>query len=205
MKKYDIFLIIAFIAVWTWAAINPHYRDDWLLENFLVLAGVIATLFSFKYFRLSRLSYSLVTLYLILHIIGSHYSYPEVPFGYTLQDWVHGGRNMYDRLVHFSYGLLLSYPTMDVFKKVSSARGFLSYYIPIEMTLAVSALYEVGEWLTSIFIHQSAGVAFVGAQGDMWDAQKDMLLAGVGAALAMIILALFRKIRRKYKKVDLVL
>ncbi|MEN9605108.1 MAG: hypothetical protein RJB39_793 [Candidatus Parcubacteria bacterium] len=203
MKKYDLFLVAALIGVWTWASINPHDPIDWFMENVLVLAGVITALFSFKYFKLSRLSYSLVTIYLILHIIGSHYSYSEVPFGYTLQEWVGGSRNMYDRLIHFSYGLLLSYPTMDVFKKVSKARGFLSYYIPIEMTLAVSALYEIAEWITAIFIHQTAGVAFIGAQGDMWDAQKDMLLAGIGAVIAMTVLYLFRRIRRTHKSIDL--
>ncbi len=188
MKKYYTLLITSFALVWLWSAYKPIYRDDWLLENVLVFISIIAIALTYKRFKLSTTSYGLITLFLILHVIGSHYTYELVPFGDTLQDWLGASRNMYDRLVHFSYGLLLAYPTWELFTKVGKARGFWAYYIPVEMTLAASAVYEIFEWLAATIIAPEAGVAFLGTQGDVWDAQKDMVLAGLGAVIAMSIL-----------------
>src|SRR3989344_1876731 len=98
MKKYHYFLLIAFFGVWTWSAINPKFPEDWLLENSLVVIFVPLILLLGNYFKLSKVSYTLITIFLILHIIGSHYTFSHVPFGYTLQEWLGGGRNMYDRL-----------------------------------------------------------------------------------------------------------
>ena len=108
--KFKIFLFVAFLAAWIWAAIHPIYPHDWLLENYLVFIFVPVILLLGVYFRLSNLSYGLITIFMILHVIGSHYTYVEVPFGYTLEKWLHADRNMYDRLVHFSFGFLLAYP-----------------------------------------------------------------------------------------------
>jgi len=110
MSRYKIFLLSAFIAVWIWAAIHPLFPHDWLLENYLVFLFVPVLLISGRYFKLSDVSYTLITLFMILHIVGSHYTYAEVPFGFTLQKWLGAQRNMYDRLVHFTFGFLLAYP-----------------------------------------------------------------------------------------------
>src|SRR3989338_10145353 len=178
-SRYHLFLILSFLAVWIWAAIEPSYRDGWLMENYLVFIMVPFVLILSIYFRLSDLSYTLITVFMILHVIGSHYTYAEVPFGYILQEWLSADRNMYDRLVHFSFGLLIAYPVREAFVRISKARGFWGYWFPIELTLAFSALFEVIEWLTALSVDPSAGLAFLGAQGDVWDAQKDMLLAGI--------------------------
>lgn len=185
--KYQIFLLVVFIAVWIWAAINPVYPHDWLLENYLVFIFVPIVLLSAWYFRLSNLSYTLITIFMCLHVIGSHYTYAEVPFGYFLQDLFNANRNMYDRLVHFSFGLLLAYPVREVFMRLSRARGFWGFWFPVELTLAFSAVYEIIEWITALSVDPSAGLAFLGAQGDVWDAQKDMLVAGIGAVIAMTV------------------
>ena len=124
---------------------------------------------------------------MILHVIGSHYTYAEVPFGYVLQQWFNASRNMYDRVVHFSFGLLLAYPVREVFIRLTKTKGAWGFYLPIELTFALSAIYEVIEWLTALNVNPSAGLAFLGAQGDIWDAQKDMLLAGIGATITMLI------------------
>lgn len=188
MSKYKIFLIVIFLIAWTWAAINPLYPHDWLLENYLVFIFVPIILIAGRYFKLSNISYTLITLFLVLHVIGSHYTYAEVPFGETLQDWLGADRNMYDRLVHFSFGLLLAYPFREVFMRLSRAKGFWSYYFPLDLVAAGSAVYEIIEWLTALNVNPVAGLAFLGSQGDIWDAQKDMLLAISGAALAMLII-----------------
>lgn len=190
MTRYLKALLLVFAAVWVWAAINPLYRHDWLLENYLVFIFVPIVVLTGRYFRLSDVSYTLITLFMVLHVIGSHYTYAEVPFGYVLQNWLGASRNMYDRLVHFSFGFLLAYPIREVFLRVTRVKGFWGYYLPFDVTLAFSAAYEVIEWLAAASVDPAAGLAFLGTQGDVWDAQKDMTMAGLGALLAMMIIAL---------------
>lgn len=190
MSRYQKFLLLAFAVVWVWAAIHPKYPHDWLLENYLVFIFVPIILLGGRYFRLSSLSYSLITLFMCMHVVGSHYTYAEVPFGYTLQHAFGAQRNMYDRLVHFCFGLLLAYPMRETFLRVAKTRGVWGYWFPVEFVLAFSAAYEIIEWLVAARVEASAGLAFLGAQGDVWDAQKDMLMAGIGAVIAMGIVAL---------------
>lgn len=188
MSKYKIFLIFAFVVAWVWAAVNPVFPHDWLLENYLVFIFVPLILITGIYFKLSDVSYTLITIFMILHVIGSHYTYEHVPFGNTLARWVGSDRNMYDRLVHFSFGFLLAYPIREVFVRITKAKGFWGYYLPLDVTLSFSAIYEIIEWLTAANVGSAAGIAFLGAQGDIWDAQKDMLMAGIGALVAMMII-----------------
>lgn len=190
MSRYHTLLFLAFAAVWTWAAIEPSYRHDWLLENCLVFIFVPVILLTGRYFRLSDLSYTLIAAFMVLHVIGSHYTYAEVPFGHDLQRWFGASRNMYDRLVHFSFGLLVAYPLREIFHRVAKTRGVWGYWLPVELVLAFSALYEVIEWLVAARVDPLAGLAFLGTQGDIWDAQKDMLLAGLGAIFSMLFVAL---------------
>jgi putative membrane protein len=173
-SRYHLLLLAAFLAVWIWSAIHPVFPDDWWLENVLVFVGVPLIVGLGFYFRLSNLSYTLITVFMMLHAVGSHYTYAEVPFGFTLQSWFGAERNMYDRLVHFSFGLLLAFPVREVFVRITRARGFWSFYLPVELTLAFSAVYELMEWAAAAGVPPEAGLAFLGAQGDVWDAQKDM-------------------------------
>jgi putative membrane protein len=99
--------VLAFVAVWTWAAIEPFSPEDWLLENYLVFLFLPLILLLGHYFELSKVSYTLIALFGILHVIGSHYTYSLVPFGYILQRWFGAERNMYDRMVHFAFGFLM--------------------------------------------------------------------------------------------------
>lgn len=184
---YKLFLLVCFLSVWVWAAWEPLYREDWLLENYLVFIFVPLILFTARWFRLSNISYTLLTLFMIMHVIGSHYTYAEVPFGETLREWFGAERNMYDRLVHFSYGLLLAYPFLEIFTRVARVKGVWRYFFPVELVFAMSAIYEIIEWLAAQSVDPEAGLAFLGAQGDVWDAQKDMFLAGLGACIAMAI------------------
>ena len=185
------------MCVWIWAAINPVFPHDWLLENYLVFLFVPVILVLGHYFKLSKVSYTLITLFMILHVIGSHYTYEHVPFGNTLRDMFGGERNMYDRLVHFLCGFLLFYPMREMFMRLARVKGFWSYLLPIDMLGSFSALYEIIEWLAARNVDPAAGLAFLGSQGDIWDAQKDMLLAILGACLAALIVFL---INMRYKK-----
>ena len=187
MQKYHWFLIFVFLAVWIWAAIYPVFPHDWLLENYLVFLFVPIIIIIGYYFKLSKVSYTLITVFLILHVIGSHYTYEHVPFGYTLQDWLGESRNMYDRLVHFSCGLLMFYPIREVFMRLAKVKGFWSYILPIDLWGSFSAIYEIIEWQAAKNVDSAAGIAFLGSQGDIWDAQKDMFMALIGACAAATI------------------
>ena len=172
---YKRLLLAAFVGVWIWAAIRPVVRGDWWLENYLVFVFFPLILLLAHYFELSNISYTLITAFGILHVIGSHYTYSLVPFGYTLQHWFSADRNMYDRLVHFSFGLLLAYPIREAFLRIARVRGFWGYYLPLDVTLALSALYEIIEWLVAAKVDPQ---------------QKDMLSAGTGALLSMLIVVI---------------
>lgn len=189
MTKYRALLLGAFLTTWVWAAIHPLFPKDWLLENILVVLFVPLLLLAGRYFKLTDTSYTLITIFMIMHLIGAHYTYSEVPFGYTLQHWFGAERNMYDRLVHFSFGLLMAYPVREIFMRLARVRGFWALYLPLDLMLAFSAVYEIMEWLAAANVDPAAGIAFLGTQGDIWDAQKDMLMAGTGAFIAMCFTA----------------
>jgi putative membrane protein len=186
-------LAVIYTLVFIWAAINPLHPDDWLLENIITILFIILLIVTYKKFPLSDLSYILITIFLILHTIGSHYTYADVPFGYWLKETFNFSRNHYDRIVHFSFGLLLAYPIREVFLRVAHAKGFWAFYLPLDVTLAFSALYELVEWGAAELFGGELGAAYLGTQGDIWDAQKDMLAATVGAIICMSLTALVRK------------
>ncbi len=188
MTPYKLFLIVVFMFAWIWSGINPVSPQDWLLENYLVLIFVPLIFVFGRYFKLSNISYTLITFYMVLHVVGSHYTYSEVPLGYWLQDIMNADRNMYDRVVHFGFGFLLAYPVREVFMRISHAKGFWAYYLPVDLVGAGSAIYEIIEWLAARSLAPGAGLAFLGIQGDIWDAQKDTLVAILGATLAMLII-----------------
>jgi len=104
----------AYLVLWILTAIKPYNRQDWLLENLLVFATVPVLLATFRRFRFSNLSYGLVTACLILHAFGAHHTYSEMPVGNWLRDDWQFSRNHYDRVVHFLFGLLISYPLCEL-------------------------------------------------------------------------------------------
>ena len=187
MNWYRKSLIGVFMLAWVLAAINPVDRSTWLVENILVVIFALMLLLLARYFKLSDVTYTFITVYLILHLIGAHWTYSEVPFGYFLQDLIHSPRNMYDRVVHFAFGLLMAYPIREVFVRVTGARGVWGYYFPLDVVLSFSAIYEIMEWLTAQIADPSTGISFLGSQGDIWDTQKDMAAAGVGALISVLI------------------
>lgn len=186
-NSYALLLFILFIWVWLILAFNVKYFHDWVLENIINVTFLIILYLTHKWFRFSKLSYGLMFTFMVLNIIGSHYTYAEVPFGYWLADFFGVARNHYDRIVHFCFGFLMVYPIREVVKRVSSAKGFWALYIPIEFVLAFSAIYEIIEWLTAIIFGGDLGIAYLGTQGDVWDPIKDMALAGLGSLITMAI------------------
>jgi putative membrane protein len=192
-RRYQAFLAVAFLIWWIALAIDPLYRKDWALENALVGAFVLGGVALHQRFLLSRVSYTLIFVFLLLHEIGAHYTYAEVPYdvwfsaltGGTLNSLLGWERNNFDRVIHFSYGLLLAYPVREVFIRVAAVRGFWGYFLPLDLTMSTSMIFELFEWAAAELFGGDLGMAYLGTQGDVWDAHKDMALASLGALIAM--------------------
>jgi len=207
--RYFLILLLLFIPVAIWAAINPVDRADWALENVLVIVFIVGLITTIGKFPLSRISYTLIFIFLLLHEIGSHYTYALVPYddwfknitGSTLNSILGFERNHFDRLVHFCYGLLLAYPIREIFIRVADVKGFWSYFLPLDLTMSTSMIYELVEWGAAEVVGGDLGMAYLGTQGDVWDAHKDMGLASIGALIAMMIVALINsKLQRDFAK-----
>jgi putative membrane protein len=208
-RRYLLVLGGIFAAEWVALAIHPLYRKDWALENVLVFAFLIVFVTTRKRLVFSKISYTLIFLFLCLHEVGAHYTYAEVPYdrwfqaltGNSFNRLVGWQRNNFDRIVHFLYGFLLAYPMREVFLRVAEVRGFWGYLLPLEFTMATSMMFELFEWGAATLFGGDLGVAYLGTQGDIWDAHKDMLLASVGAFVAMTVTALINvRLRRDFAR-----
>ncbi len=196
-RRYLFILTALFSVFWLWLAISPVDRKDWALENVLVLAFGIGMVLSHRQFVFSRVSYSLIFIFMCLHTVGAHYTYSLVPYdagwraltGETFNSLLGWERNNYDRVVHFCYGLLLAYPLRELFLRIADVRGFWGYFLPYDFAVSTSATFEVFEWAAAAIFGGPLGAAYLGHQGDEWDAQKDMVLAALGALLAMLVTA----------------
>jgi putative membrane protein len=196
-RQYLLLLAVLFGVWWVALAIRPWDRATWALENALAVAAVACLGGFHRRLLFSRVSYTLIFVFLCLHSVGAHYTYAEVPYdawlekltGRTLNSFVGWDRNHFDRAVHFAYGLLLAYPVREVFLRVADVRGFWGYFLPLDLTMSTSMLFEVIEWAAAAVFGGDVGHAYLGSQGDEWDAQKDMALASLGALVAMGITA----------------
>lgn len=174
-----------FVIVWIVAAIRPLDRADWLLENLITFIVVPLAVFTHRRHPFSDRACVQATVFGILHTIGSHYTYSLVPAGDWVRDAFGLARNHYDRVVHFSFGLLLLRPMNEIVlrrsKGLSPAKRI---YLGVSMVAFWSTTYELTEWIVAAIVDPAAGTAYLGTQGDEWDAQKDMALACGGALLA---------------------
>jgi putative membrane protein len=179
-------IVLAYAAVVVVSAIGARYPADWWLENLVVFAAAGGVAFAWRRgFVFSDRSLALIALLGVLHAYGAHYTYSETPLGNVLRDALGLARNPYDRIVHFAFGLLLATPLRELALRAVGARGVWSYLLPLAGALSISASYELTESWAARLAAPELGTAYLGTQGDEWDAQKDM-----GAALAGVSLAL---------------
>jgi putative membrane protein len=196
-RRYLLILGILFGIFWASLAITPKERGTWVLENSLAVAGVVFLAGFHRRLLFSRLSYTLIFAFLCLHEIGAHYTYSQVPYdlwfqkltGRTFNSLAGWERNNFDRIVHFAYGLLLAYPVREIFLRVVNVRGFWGYFLPLDLTMSTSMLFELIEWAVAAVFGGGIGQTYLGTQGDEWDAHKDMALASLGALIAMTVTA----------------
>ena len=180
-------LLLSYGLFWTWLAISPFDRRDWLLENLLSLTLVAVLVLTYRRFQFSTISYCLIGLFMTLHAIGAHYTYAEVPFGFWLKDFLSLSRNPFDRIAHFSYGFLLVYPLRELLVRLAGVRGLWASYLSVSGILAQSGFFEVVEAVVASSVSPELGSTYLGTQGDEWDAQKDMAAALAGALLTMSV------------------
>ena len=193
-------LVVAFVVVWLVLAWAPHDRATWALENALVLLTGVALVVLRRRFVPSRTSAILLFVFLVLHEIGAHYTYSEVPY----EDWlrmltgirVHGQRNHFDRVLHFGGGFLLTELIRELVARFSRLGFWGTRVAAVAAVMSASLVYELIEWAAAAMFGEGVGTAYLGSQGDEWDAQKDMALASLGGILAVLISALVARRRQ---------
>lgn len=197
-----VFIIVCFF--WTLSGINPATPENWLAESKVffwfipLLAGLSA------YLRLSKTSVTLIAVFLILHGIGMYYNYGFVPIGKFFGQLVGTERNFYDRFVHLTFGLLMVFPIREMLLRVKGVHGFFSYFVPFNIIMSASAIFEIMEWSTVSNLAASVGFLFIGGN-DPFDAVKDMAMAGIGSLVALLFIfiryvALTKNVMGKMKR-----
>jgi len=188
-------LIVWYAVIWAITAIHPLDPKDWMIENILPLLLLPVLAVMYRRWQLSDMSALLLAGFLTLHAVGAHYTYAKVPFGDWMKDWFGFSRNHYDRIVHCSFGLLLAYPLREAILRVMPKRYFWASYFAIDVVCAFSAVYEIIEWRAAATVAPELGDAYLGTQGDIWDAQKDMAMEVSGAVASMVITGVARWVR----------
>jgi len=195
--RYPLALLALFGLLWFALAIAPLYREDWLLENALVFVAVPLLVLTGRRLRFSNFSYSCLFLFFALHAIGAHYTYSLVPYDEWFQaltggspgEWFGFGRNHYDRLIHFMYGLLVTSAAVEIFAHYGRYPRVWAALFPLLFMASHAVIYELIEWAAAIVFGGDLGQAYLGTQGDIWDGQKDMAMALSGASIAIAALA----------------
>jgi putative membrane protein len=188
-------LVGSYVVLWSAMAISPTDWQNWMLASVIPALGLLGLVVGRHVLPLSAASYALIGAFMTLHTIGAHYTYARVPLGGWLSPFLEAGRNDYDRMVHFAFGLLLSAPIREAFARIGGARGPLLYYLPVITIVGLSSLWEILESWVARIVSPELGAAYLGAQGDVWDAQKDMAAAFYGA-LVWLALTLWAQRRR---------
>lgn len=189
-------LVIFFIVLF-WSAIGPKDFILWLLQITPVVVGFFLLVFTHKKFPLTRLLYLLILIYSIIIMVGSHYSYSEVPLFDSIRPYFGFERNNYDKIGHFAQGFVPALIVREILirKNVVESRSWMNFFI-ICICLAFSAFYEFVEWGVAVLSGKPAAVS-LGTQGFIWDTQADMAFALIGSLVALIF---FSKIHDKELK-----
>ena len=188
-KNLHVALLASFLVILAWSVIRPKDLFTWFLQSFPAMLGAVILCATYRRFELTTLVYVLIWLHAIILVVGGHYTYAEVPLGDWARDALHLSRNHYDRLGHFAQGFVPAMIAREfLLRKSPLTRGKLLAYIIVSICLAISAAYELLEFGVSV-LTGSAGDAFLGTQGDIWDTQKDMTMALIGSITALLTLS----------------
>lgn len=177
-------LLLGYLSLFTVCGIAPYDRATWWAENIPIVLIVATLAGTYRSFRFSDASYLMMAVLVYMHTIGGHYTFERVPFGFVTELFGFE-RNHYDRVAHFSVGFY-AYPLAELLwrKKLVRATWVLLSF-PVATIFAVAAIYEIIEWIYADLEGGASGAAFLGSQGDVWDAQRDMLADGLGSLVAV--------------------
>lgn len=200
--RYPMTLLALFLALWIALAIAPVYRQDWLLENLLVFIAIPIFVLTARRLRFTHFSYTCLFVFFSLHTVGAHYTYALVPYdewlaaltGGSLNELFGFGRNHFDRLVHFLYGLLVTPAAVEIFAHYGRYPRVWAALFPFLFMASHSVIYELIEWAAALVFGGDLGQAYLGTQGDVWDGQKDMVFALAGAAIMIAALGAARRL-----------
>jgi putative membrane protein len=185
--RFNFILVLIFVAVFIWSAINPNDRLTWFLEVLpAILALPILTL-SYKNFPLTHLLYILILMHAIILMVGGHYTYAEVPLFNWLRDTFSLDRNYYDRVGHFFQGFVPAIVAREILYRKRVVKAGWMFFVICCICLSISAFYEFIEWWVAVMAG-GAAMDFLGTQGDVWDTQWDMFVALIGAICAQLFL-----------------
>ena len=187
MKEQRVLIVFFWIAVLV-SAVHPYDPHDYALEIATPVAGFLILWATVRRFRWTALAYRLMFLESLVLIVGAHYTHERVPAFDWLRDALGTPRNDYDRLAHFAVGFLLVIPVRELLRRVTPLNGRALNVLSAISVLAFAAFYEITEWWIAVLSSPETGAAYLGSQGDIWDAQKDMMLDGLGAALGLLVL-----------------
>jgi putative membrane protein len=186
-EKFPLILFGIYLVEFVALAVKPYSRVMWCTENFFSLAIVIALVILYrKGVKFSNVAYLLMAIYLYCHTIGGHYTFARVPFSFVTE-FFGFERNNFDRMCHFMVGFF-AYAGLEYYESRNLIKGrALAIFLVIMAIFGVAAVFELVEWLYAEVAAPEAGADFLGSQGDIWDAQKDMLCDGTGAIFSSII------------------
>jgi len=194
-------LLLAILLAWTAAlGIAPHFRQDWLLENLLVLGAIPVLVLTYRQLRFSNAAYTCLFAFFMLHEVGAHYTYSLVPYdswgrallGVSVDGLLGFERNMFDRAVHLLYGVLVTPAAVELFAEKAPPVGIWRFLMPLFFMNAHAVIYETIEWLAAEAFGGELGAAYLGTQGDVFDAQKDMALAFAGTLVSLTVVLWWR-------------
>ncbi len=182
-------LSIAFLTAVAWSAVRPVDVSDYLLEIATPLAGFVVLVATRRRFEFTPLAYGLMFCEGLVLVVGAHYTHERVPAFDWLRDALHLSRNHYDRFAHACVGFFLAIPAREILSRATPLRGRALAILSVTSLLALAAVYEISEWWIAEIASPTTAQAYLGSQGDPWDAQKDMLLDGLGAIAALLTLS----------------
>ncbi|TAN50482.1 MAG: DUF2238 domain-containing protein [Rhodospirillales bacterium] len=186
-SRLPLICLLAAMLVLVWSAIEPKDRLTWWLEVAPALIAAVVMMATYRRFRLTGFLYVLIAIHAVILMVGGHYTYAEVPLFDWIRDATGGTRNNYDKVGHFAQGFVPAFVLRELLLRTSPLRqGFWLGAVIVLSCLGISAAYELLEWLSAVAWGGSAD-AFLGLQGDVWDTQKDMATAGIGAVAALFL------------------
>ncbi|MBN7572530.1 DUF2238 domain-containing protein [Clostridium sp. 2-1] len=199
-KNFHLILLISISAILVVSGINPHDRFTWVLEVLPAVIGVMVLITTYNKFVFTNLTYTLIWFHAVILIVGGRYTYAEMPLFNWLRDTFDLSRNYYDRLGHFAQGFIPAIIIREIFIRNKIAKNIAwTNFITISICLAISASYEIIEFIVALITGESA-TAFLGTQGDIWDTQWDMIFALLGSIVSVLTLGKYHENLLKKKQ-----